>query len=899
MDPLAAVADSAVAATPHFIPALPIDAILPRFLGALEQRGLAVLEAAPGAGKTTRVPLAMLYANWLAGRRVIMLEPRRLAARAAARFMASLLGEEVGNTVGYRIRGETRTSQSTRIEVVTEGVLARMLASDASLENCGAVIFDEYHERSLHSDLGLALTLETRQYLRPDLRLVVMSATMDTAAVAALMADEQGNAPVVQSEGRAYPVVTHHRAPRRDERIDTHVSRIVREALRESEGDILVFLPGAAEQRRVAERLSDITSPADPHSPIKLHLLHGSMSLREQDAALAASAPGTRKIVLSTSIAETSLTVEGVRVVVDSGLARIPRFNAAAGLTRLATVRASRASADQRRGRAGRTAAGVCYRLWDLQEEYLLPASSRAEILDADLSSLALELADAGVTDPNTLRWLDPPPGGPFARARDLLSSLGALDASGRISTHGKRMAALPLAPRLAHMVLEAAAHGQTNTGLAMAALLEERDVLRSDGTSTPADMEIRLELLQHKARANTPNESPLQHSMLLPPGTAINRDALRRVQQTIQDLARRVGVNKATGKDASEHRPPHHISQHSALHPLQHRSQAQELSAGALIALAFPDRIAQRRVGAEPRFVLASGAGAVLDKHDSLAKAEWLAVSELGGQPPEYRINTAAPITREELTSMFGGRIRETQQLWWDESAAGVQAIQIRMLDALVLSEQHWRDAPQEAVRDTVAAYLADQGVAAWPLPDAALRLRERMAFLHCHDSSWPDVSDEALVAQIDHWLLPFLNDVRTRGQLERLDWREALLGLLDWKQRSVLDTAAPSHLSVPSGSRIALNYSDPQAPVLAVKLQECFGMSTTPTLLDGRVPVLMHLLSPAGRPVQVTRDMAGFWRQGYQEVRKELRGRYPRHPWPDDPIAAIATRRVKPRGQ
>ena len=838
---------------------LPIDDALPALHAALHARSVAVLEAPPGAGKTTRVPLALLEASWLGTQKIVMLEPRRLAARAAAQYMARTLGEQVGGTVGYRVRGETRVSKGTRIEVVTEGVLARLLSADATLDGYGAVLFDEFHERSLHADLGLALVLETQQQLRDDLRVVVMSATLDGDAVAQLIADGTGPAPVIRSSGRMFPITTHHRAPRSDERMEAATGRIVRDALAECEGDVLVFLPGMGEQRRTAERLEGSVPPN-----VDVYVLHGSMPLAEQDAALAPAPSGRRKVVLSTSVAETSLTVEGVRVVVDAGWSRIPRYDSVAGLTRLHTVRVSRASADQRRGRAGRTAPGTCYRLWDVHEEHGFLAASRPEIIDADLSSLALELADAGIADPSQLRWLDVPRPGPFVQARQLLTQLGALDAHGRITPHGKRMASLPLQPRLAHLVLVAQERSQLPLGAAIASLLEERDVVRGEGFgSSPADLRLRTELLQRGGDGGA----------LSMYGARADRDAVRRVKQSAEDLVRRI--------DGSARMQPW-----------------EDAETGALLALAFPDRVAQRRAGAEPRYLLRNGSGAVLPKGDSLHDAPYLAVAELEGQPPEYRIARAAPLTLEEIRADFGDQIVRESVVAWDERTRSVKAVERTMLGAITLEEKPQRDPDAELVRAALLDQLARMGVSAWPWREGAQRLRERLAFVHHHDASWPEVSEEALVASLAEWLGPFLDGVRTWGQLEQVDWHEALAGVVPWNQRAALDRLAPTHLDVPSGSRIAIDYSEPAAPVLAVKLQEVFGWTATPMLFDGRVPVTLHLLSPAQRPVQVTRDLAGFWKHSYFEVRKELRGRYPRHPWPDDPLTAEATRRAKPRG-
>jgi ATP-dependent helicase HrpB len=839
---------------------LPIDEALPALCAALRTRTAAVLEAPPGAGKTTRVPLALLGESWLDKQRLVMLEPRRLAARAAAHYMARTLGEQVGATVGYRVRGETRVSSRTRIEVVTEGVLARLLSSDPTLEGYGAVLFDEYHERSLHADLGLALTLEAQQ-VRDDLRVLVMSATLDGDAVAALIGTADSPAPVVRSAGRMFPIETHYRPPRADEKIEAATARVVREALDACAGDVLVFLPGLGEQRRVAERLDE-----GRRSDVRVHVLHGSMPLAEQDAALAPAPSGVRKVVLSTSVAETSLTVVGVRIVVDAGLSRVPAYDAAAGLTRLRTVRVSRASADQRRGRAGRTAPGVCYRLWDAHEEHGFLASTPPEILSADLASLALELADAGVTEPSQLRWLDVPRAAPFAQARTLLAQLGALDATGRITEHGKRMAALPLSPRLAHLVLAGAARGSARLACTIAALVEERDLLRAERGvygDVPADLRLRVEVVA-------------RHSDSVM-GARVERDGVRRVRQAADDLWRKIAGERGSARPVA----------------------LDDADTGALLALAYPDRVAQRRPGSEPRYLLRNGSGAALLKQDALHEAPYLAIAELEGQPPEYRIARAAPLTLEEIREDFREQFVREQVVSWDERTRRVQAVERVMLGALVLEERPWRDADPVRVRGVVIEQLARAGVGAWPLSAGARRLRERLAFLHhAIGGDWPEVSDEALTSSLDEWLGPFLDNVRSWGQLEALDWHEALASLVPWSQRAALDRLAPTHLEVPSGSRIAVDYGEPAAPVLAVKLQEVFGWTSTPLLADGRVPLTLHLLSPAQRPVQVTRDLAGFWKSSYFAVRKELRGRYPRHPWPEDPLTAEATRRAKPRG-
>lgn len=842
---------------------LPIDDVLPALLSALGTRAVAVLEAPPGAGKTTRVPLALLDAPWLGHSRVLMLEPRRLAARAAAAFMSRTLGESVGNTVGYRVRGESRVSTRTRVEIVTEGVLTRMIAADPTLDGYGAVLFDEFHERSLAADLGLALTLHTQAVLRPELRVLVMSATLDGEAVARLLADVAGDAPFIRSHGRLFPVVTHYRAPRDRERLEAHVSRVVREALQDNDGDVLVFLPGAREIRRTAELLAPVVaSAAGPRTVV--HELFGMLSLGAQDAAIAPAPDGERKVVLSTSIAETSLTIEGVRVVVDAGRARLPRFDARVGLSRLETGRASRAAADQRRGRAGRVAPGVCYRLWDVHEDAMLPPRTRPEILDADLAPLALELAGAGVHDAADLRWLDPPNAAGLAQARLLLQMLGALDRHERITPHGYELLALPAHPRLAHMLIRARSRGLGAMAAATAACLEERDILRGDGRMPPADLRLRVELVLGASAA------ALGHDLH---GAMPDRDGLRRVRETARDLAQRADVPWRDDRENID-------------------------AVGELVALAFPDRVAHVRTGQSARYLLRSGAGASLAPGDALEGTAMLAIAELDGAPPEYRIARATPIEAKLVRTLFAADVRKERVVEWDESAERVRARALLQLGAIVLEEAPVRDVTADEMNVVLLGRVRARGLGLLPWTRAAERLRERLAFMHAHDATWPDVSDGALMVSLEEWLAPALHGVRRFEAMHEDALQDALLGSLTWSQRAALERAAPTHVEVPSGSRIAVDYTDPQAPVLSVKLQEVFGWTQTPTVLDGRVPLTLHLLSPAQRPVQVTRDLAGFWRDGYFAVRKELRGRYPRHPWPDDPLTAPATRRAKPRG-
>jgi ATP-dependent helicase HrpB len=805
-----------------------------------------VLQASPGAGKTTRVPLALLDEPWLGHSKIVMLEPRRLAARAAARWMAHSLGEEVGQSVGYRVRLDTRVGPRTRIEVVTEGVLTRLLQDDPTLDGVGLLIFDEFHERSVHADLGLALALHARQLVRPDLRLLVMSATLDVAPVAQLL----DHAPVIVSKGREFPVESRYEQrpiDRRDIRsVETRVVSTIQRALREDEGGILVFLPGAAEIRRVEDQLASAANDAR----LLIAPLHGNLSADAQDRAVLDAPTGRRKVVLATSIAETSLTIRDVRVVVDSGLARVPRFSARTGMTRLETVRVSAASAEQRRGRAGRVAPGVCYRLWTAVEQDQLVPRPTPEILEADLAPLALELAAAGINDPLDLRWLDPPPGAALAQARELLRELDALDENTRITKHGRAMAGLALHPRLAHMILRGQQLGAGITACRLAALLGERDVLRGDGGRLEIDVRTRLHIVASEGGDPRADQA-----------------AIRRVRAEEAQLARQL---RASGD-----------------------SEAND--AGVLIALAYPDRIAQRRGRGRGRFLLRNGRGAALEAADALGNEDYLAIAAVDDRQPESHVFLAAPLTREAIDAYFTSQIREERLVEWDDRTQSVAAHRRLSLGALVLHDEPLRDVDPGEAAHVLAQALAADGVDALPWSDGARRLRQRLAFLHHVDSSWPDVSDTALARSIDGWLAPRLIGLRRRDEVARLDLAAALLEPLSWNQRAELDDLAPTHITVPSGSRIPIDYSNPEGPVLAVRLQEMFGGAETPRVAGGRVPLTLHLLSPAQRPLQVTRDLAGFWRTSYFDVKREMRGRYPKHHWPDDPLSATPTAKVK----
>ena len=826
---------------------LPIEATLPELRRALAEQGCAIVVAPPGAGKTTRIPLDLLDAPWRGEGRILVLEPRRIAARAAAQQMSRLLGEEVGGRVGYRVRHESRIGRQTRVEVVTEGILTRMVQDDPSLDGVAAVLFDEFHERHLTADLGLALVLETRSLLRPDLRLVVMSATLEAATVAALL----DGAPMIVSEGRQFPVETRWRPTRDGVRTAAAVEAAVRDTLRTTEGDLLVFLPGIAEIQRVRSGLADGESIG-----AEVQLLHGSMTLAEQDLVLRHRG-GSRRVVLSTAIAESSVTLEGVRVVVDSGFARTPRFSARSGMTRLETTRVSRASADQRRGRAGREAPGLCIRLWDEGTHAALPGRAVPEMLEADLAPLALELACAGVSDARTLRWLDLPPAGALAQGRTLLVDLGALDGDERVTPHGRAMAALGLAPRLAHLVLTGASRGMATLACEIAALLAERDVMHRGAAELDPDLRTRVEILRARSLADQ-----------------VDRGRLERVRIEARALRRSLTVGSDDRDDLAE--------------------------VGALVALAYPDRVAVRRGGAEPRYLLRNGRGARLTIAGALARERFLAIADLDGDPAESRIWIAAPLDEAALRSAAGAALVTERDVSWDDRTQGVRAVERERIGAIVLTERELRDIPTEAITGALLARVRALGLGTLPWSPAALVLRARMTFAHMHEpETVPQMDADSLLSHLDEWLRPAIGDARRLSDLAGVDLGRALLDALPWSARARLDLLAPTHWEVPSGSRLPIDYSDPTAPVLAVRLQELFGLAETPRLAAGRVPLTLHLLSPAHRPVQVTRDLASFWRTTYFEVRRDLKGRYPRHSWPDDPLLAPPTKRVKPRGR
>ena len=847
---------------------LPIHQVIPELRSRLTTGGAVILTAPPGSGKTTVTPIALLNEPWLAGYTILMLQPRRLAARLAATFMARQLGEEVGRTVGYRVRFDSRVSAATRVEVVTEGVFTRRLQNDPELRGVGLVIFDEFHERSLQADLGLTLCLDVMTGLRRDLKILVMSATLDTEALSALL----DRAPVVRATGFQHPVrVDYWPAGQgggggtvlggfQSRDISGHTATAVGQVLAEQPGDVLVFLPGTAEIRHCHRLLVQrLTAGA-----AVIHPLYGDLSLSAQAAAVQPDPAGRRRVILATSIAETSITIEGVHSVVDSGWQRRPRFDPNSGLDRLVTRRISQASASQRAGRAGRLGPGYCLRLWSAHEDRGLRPFDPPEILSADLSPLLLELACWGITDPAALRWPDPPPPANLKQAAELLQALGLLDSKGLVTELGRRSNELPVHPRLGLMLLQAPSELR---GLAcdLAALLGERDIGKGGGRS--ADIEERLHLLTVFRRDGAAAVRAL----------ATDPEACRRVLRVSAQLREQL----------------------AATDPAPRNQPLLPGVAGELLAVAFPDRIGQRRPGRRGQYKLSSGRGAALPAHDPLGDQDYLVVPELDAGRSEGRIFLAAALGEDQLRSIFADRLRRREEVFWDRQAGTVRACRQITLAGLVLEEEPLTDPDPEQVTHTLLAAIREQGPALLPWNDQVRELQARIAAAgHWQpEAGWPEVDDNYLHAHPEQWLTPWLEGIKSSDRLQRLNLAEILAAGLSWSQRDFLAREVPTHLTVPSGSRRKLSYRPGEPPVLAVRLQEMFGLADTPRIIENRVPVLLHLLSPAGRPVQITTDLRGFWENAYQEVKKELKGRYPKHHWPDDPWQAQPTARVKPK--
>ncbi|WID94583.1 ATP-dependent helicase HrpB [Bosea vestrisii] len=825
---------------------LPIDAVLDALAGSLRERPNAVLVAPPGAGKTTRVPLALLDEPWAKGNgKLIVLEPRRLAARGAANRMAQTLGERVGETVGLRVRLGSKIGPKTRIEVVTEGVFARMILDDPTLDGVAAVLFDEFHERSLDADFGLALALDAQAGLREDLRILVMSATLDGARVARLL----GDAEVIESEGRAYPVETRYLGRDPLKRIEDQVTEAVLQALNEQVGSLLVFLPGQGEIRRVEERLREkIRDPATEIAP-----LYGALDQAEQDRAVLPAPKNKRKVVLATSIAETSLTIEGVRVVIDAGLARVPLYEPDIGVTRLVTQRASRAASDQRRGRAGRTEPGICYRLWEEAGNGALEAFARPEILSADLAPLLLDCAAWGVIDPTTLAFLDPPPAPALKEARALLNDLDALSPDGRITEDGKALQVLPLPPRLAHMVVGAAHYRQAEPATLLAALLVERG-LGGDAI----DLAERLERFGRERSGRAGD-----------------------MRRLAEGWARQAASKVQAGAE-------------------------QPLSPGFLLALAFPDRVAKARQPASGQYLLANGRGAALEPGQRLAREPYLVVGEMTGSAQQARILSAAAISEADIAALAASdliriALSERNETVFDRQARALRARAARKYGALVLAERPLPVGASQENAEVLARGIAALGIDSLPWSKGQQQLRERVAFLRSaegEDAGWPDLSDSGLAETAADWLAPHIVGRSSLSAITPGDLDAALSTLLPWELKRRLDAEAPTHFTAPTGSQLAVDYGAEAGPAISVRVQELYGLAQHPSLAGGRVPLVLELLSPAHRPIQVTRDLPGFWRGSWASVKAEMKGRYPRHPWPDDPAAAAPTTRAKPCG-
>jgi ATP-dependent helicase HrpB len=823
-------------------------------MSSLKDTPNAVLQASPGAGKTTRVPLALLDASWRNGGKIIMLEPRRLATRAAAWRMAHTLDEPVGETVGYRIQLDSKVGPNTVIEVVTEGILTRRLQRDPSLEGVAVVIFDEFHERSLQADLGLALCLDCQVGLRGDLRILVMSATLDVEPVAAMM----GDAPIIASEGRTFNVETHYLgSPAVDRFKDTFcpaVASAIKQALRVETGSILAFLPGEREIRRVEKLLNGASLP----STVCVFSLYGALPQNQQDYAIAPVVSGQRKVVLATAIAETSLTIEGIRVVVDGGLMRVPRFDPASGMTRLMTEPVSLAAATQRQGRAGRLEPGICYRLWDKAVEGAYQKFNQPEILDADLAPLALDLANWGIHDPQMLRWLTIPPKALLGQGQDLLKLLGALDDQGRITAHGRAMASLPMHPRLAHMVVWGTQFGWAETASNVAALLTGRDIAQRDGPGgIPVDVNLRIAALMGETTS-----------------LRINKRALSRTKALAKEWLKR--APKRTNQGAS------------------FKVLTEEI-VGGLIALAYPDRIAGRRLVGDLRYRLANGRGASLSSEDALHKSPFIAIAVVTVNNPDARIWLAAPLSAATIEKLFEGQIIKRETAVWDSQSRTVLARKQKRLQKLVLSDVPAKTISTIQIAEALLDGIREIGLQCLPWTKEALAWQCRVNCLYQLTGQGGDPSDDALLDTMEDWLLPYLAGKSRLSHLKSLDMLLILKSKLDWPAQQGLKTQVPSHITVPSGSSIRIDYSNPAAPVLPVKLQEMFGVIETPCIIDGRLTLTIHLLSPAGHPLQITQDLYAFWNNTYPEVKAEMRGRYPKHPWPDDPFLATATQFTK----
>ncbi len=830
---------------------LPIIHVIPQLRTMLSAESLILLIAEPGAGKTTHVPLALMNEPWLDGKKIIMLEPRRLAARAAAHYMAGRIHESVGERVGYRTRFDKKIGLRTKIEVVTEGILTRILQHDPSLHEYALVIFDEFHERNLQADLGLALARQTQSLFRQDLRLLIMSATLDTQT----FTQHFKQVPVLKCKGTLFPIETQYIGPLENRTFSHQVAKSILHLLNTETGNILVFLPGAREIRHVNDHLRSLTLP----SQTLIAPLYGNLSSKAQDQAILSPAPGWRKVVLSTNIAETSLTIDGIRVVLDSGLTRVPRFDVRSGMSRLTTIHISQQSAEQRRGRAGRLEPGLCIRCWSESAQRTLSPRITPEILDTDLTSLALELSLWGVCDPNELFWLDSPPAGGFAQATQLLQSLGALNSDGRITPHGQDMAQLPFHPRLAHMVLKGTEHRLGTLACDIAAILSEGNLFKKSTGSIQPDFRISLEEYYRQTRSNNTSE------------------IIQRIQHTSQFCRRSLGIPQSVPQDSSQ---------------IEHL--------GLLLWAAYPDRIAQRQSEKSRRYKLINGRLACFHQPDSLENEDYLIIIDLDGRKPISRIYLAVPISTHDFFSHCGDFMHSQDHIIWDDHTQSVLAYRERQLGMLSIEQTHLHQPDPELVTKALLTGIRRQGHSCLPWTKKLRNWQARLQFLHRimpREMRWPDVSNATLLATLEIWLQPYLTGITSLAQLEQLDLTWPLQSHLSSEQQRTLDAFAPTHVTVPTGSQISLDYETGNIPILAVRLQEVFGMTETPRVANGQVAVLIHLLSPARRPVQMTQDLPSFWKNGYAEVKKELKGRYPKHFWPEDPLKALPTKDTKYR--
>jgi ATP-dependent helicase HrpB len=835
---------------------LPVEKSLPQLKTSLAKANAVILKAPPGAGKTTLVPTALLNEPWLAGKKIIMLEPRRLAARSAAYRMADNLGEPVGKTVGYRTRTDSRISRDTRIEVVTEGIFTRQILGDSELKNVALVIFDEFHERSIHTDLGLALALDVQTILRDNLKILIMSATLDPEKIAVLFEKPE----TVSCEGRIFEVKNEYMTKSSlRERQEDFVTKAIRKALYEEKGSILCFLPGVGEIRRTEERIRSSLNISDD---VMICPLYGDLDKKEQDEAIRPAPSGKRKIVLATSIAESSITIDGVSVVIDSGLSRKSIFDSRTGMSHLETVRVSRASADQRRGRAGRTGPGVCYRLWGENENSLMPEYDIPEILESDLADLALILAEWGVTETSALKWLDLPPVAKFAQSVELLSELGAVDEKGKITAHGRKMLAAGTHPRLANMIIRSSKIGLGTLACDIAAILEEKDLIKFTTRDRNSDLRLRLDLLRHRQSATADCAT-------------LNKidDSVRwRVKNFSEEFRKRLGI--------------------------EYRECSSEM-AGVVLGFAYPDRISKRREGQESIYLLSCGRAAKFANLEPLSKEDFLTVAELDDKEKDAKILLAAPLSRNQLEEYFGDNIKKVEAVEWNDRAGAVDAVGRRVFRAIVLEEYPLKNPDRRKMTEAVLSGIRMRGLSCLPWSDETENLRKRIVFASGIDkkNDWPDLSDNAFLENLGDWLFPFLGGVRKIEDFRKINLHDALTGLLDWKHKELLDKLAPSHFKVASGSMVRLNYREGDVPVLAVRVQELFGTKIHPCVGGGKIPVLVKILSPSMRPVQTTSDLPGFWSSSYQLVKKDLKGRYPKHFWPENPMEVSATRGLKPR--